>query len=154
MPVIDFITSLKTRLTYFALHKLLYLIEYESVRSSGKRLTSAYFIRQKDGAYCTDLHPQKLKSYFSDLQLLKRGNQLYVQRMPVNLFASSFGDKQDKLTEDSRKLIIKTIEKYGDYTNGELKTKTYMTSPMREILRQEKHYNKNMFNIPINFFVP
>ena len=42
-------------ITYFELHKLVYLTEYHYVRNFGARLTKSYFIRQKDGPYCTDL---------------------------------------------------------------------------------------------------
>ena len=47
--------------SYFALHKLVYLFELDQVRRHGKQVTDAFFVRQKDGPYCTGLHPNKLK---------------------------------------------------------------------------------------------
>jgi len=56
--LVDEITSRKPDLSYFALHKLLFLIEVRALEEYGNRLTDSYIIRQKDGPYCVDLHPK------------------------------------------------------------------------------------------------
>lgn len=48
-------------ISYFRLHKLFYMLEYHHVRVTGRRLTTSYAIRQKDGPYFVDLHISKLK---------------------------------------------------------------------------------------------
>jgi hypothetical protein len=59
-------------ITYFRLHKLFYLLEYHHFRAHGRRLTSSYLIRQKDGPYFTDLHPAKLTRSIPGLALSNR----------------------------------------------------------------------------------
>lgn len=62
--------------SYFELHKLAYLTEYLHVRRSGRRLTSAYFIRQKDGPYCTDLEMARILRADDSIRAFKDGGRL------------------------------------------------------------------------------
>ena len=52
--------------SYFALHKLFYLAEYEFYRRMGRRMTAAYIVRQKEGPYVFEMHIKKLRKAISD----------------------------------------------------------------------------------------
>lgn len=137
----------KGEVTYFALHKLLYLLEWTYMNGRGKRLTGAYFIRQKDGPYCTDLHLTKLKSAIPDLHIRKNGQTLCLRLPERDLFASQYSS--DEVDGDVEEFIRSELRRLGDRSDSELKTKAYLTKPMKTILRQEKNESANLYNAPV-----
>jgi len=133
--------------SYFELHKLAYLAEYLHVRRSGRRLTKAYFIRQKDGPYCTDLELRRLQRADDAVRVTKRSGKLYLHRdpsAPSGLFAES-------TSEDANAAVREALERYGEKTDAELKTAVYLTAPMRFLLRKEQSTRSNLYNAPIDF---
>jgi len=129
--------------SYFALHKLFYLSEYEHYRATGRRMTNCYIIRQKDGPYVVELNIRKLKKALPDLRIwsegpklmlcLRAGRSLFDDRIPVPNAINHVGVK------------------YGARSDDELKRVVYLTGPMRQILRREKYGRENLFNVPIDF---
>jgi uracil-DNA glycosylase family 4 len=130
-------------LSYFALHKLAYLVEYEYWREHGLRLTSAYFVRQKDGPYCVDLHLKKLEAMSIDVLHAKHG--VVLRKARGDLFLSP----ESRLGQGEAALL-RVVAKYRNRNDGNLKTAAYMSSPMRAILRAERA-GRNCYNAPINF---
>lgn len=141
------ILHVKGEVSYFALHKILYLVEWSYMNERSKRLTGAYFIRQKDGPYCTDLHLPKLKNAIPDIQIRKNGTALYLRLAGRDLFDDPH--QTDSSDSEAEKFIQNELEKYGNKSDSELKTRAYLTKPMRAILRQEKNKATNMYNSPI-----
>lgn len=139
IAVADMIVSSLGSVTYFGLHKLLYLIEVAHVKAHGTRFTSAYFVRQKDGPYCVDLHPAKLK--YGQFHLVGSASSL-------RLIADSRSDLFSQSQSPMNVIVAATLAKYGSLPNSRLKTAAYMTSPMRSILRQEAS-GLNLYNSPI-----
>lgn len=137
----------KGEVSYFALHKLLFLLEWSYKKERGERLTGAYFIRQKDGPYCTDLHLTKLKAAIPVIQTRQNGPTLYLRLPERDLFSTQhlFDSKAG-----IEKFIQDELQKYADKSDAELKTRAYLTSPMKAILRLEKNDSKNMYNAPIS----
>lgn len=150
LVVVDYIFTLFGELSYFALHKIFYLIEYQSISVLNRRLTNAYIVRQKDGPYCTDLHLSKLQKGFPLMKISKRNGALYLGKgQALTLF-----DQQDLMTEtildnEEKELINQVIKKYGGLSHSELKTKVYLTLPMREMLKKESEMKINLYNAPI-----
>ena len=70
------------RISYFELHKLAYLSEYLHVKKYETRLTCGYYIRQKDGPYCTDLHISRITKADPDISVTKRNKKLYLDINP------------------------------------------------------------------------
>lgn len=135
--------------SYFELHKLAYLTEYVHVRRHGRRLTSAYFIRQKDGPYCTSLELKRLRRSDDAIQVMKRGDKLYVRLrhgQPVGLF-----EELETLPADAKAAADEALVRYGGKDDAELKTAVYLTAPMRFLLRREKADRTNLYNAPIDF---
>ncbi len=130
---------------YFKLHKLFYLIEYNYYKVYNERLTNAYIVRQKDGPYCTDLHFQKIKKALPELQIKQvKGNLIFN-------YSSSLFTTDEHINGDIGEIIKQTLAKYGNLSNAEIKTKVYLTDPMKAFLRLEKHDGINMYNVPIQF---
>ena len=130
---------------YFKLHKLFYLIEYNYYKTYNERLTNAYIVRQKDGPYCTDLHFQKIKKAIPELQIRQiKGNLVFN-------YASNMFSNQTQMDDEIGDLIKQTVSKYGNMSNAEIKSKVYLTDPMKAFLKLEKHDGINMYNVPIQF---
>jgi uracil-DNA glycosylase family 4 len=137
-------------LSYFAIHKLFYLVEYLCVIKYGFRLTSSYIIRQKDGPYCTDLQINKLKNTIPELNIFNSGkNSLSLSINAPTLFANY--DSINELPKEVTELIDEVLAKYGNKSNVALKRSVYFTRPMRNILHLESNLGVNFYNSPINF---
>jgi uracil-DNA glycosylase family 4 len=141
------IIRLKGVVSYFALHKLLYLVECESWKRSGRRMTDAFFLRQKDGPYCTDLHLLKLKKALGGLVVSYEGTRPILKLAQRSLF-----DTEDvKLPAEVEQILVSVIDSAGSLSDAELKTRVYLTSPMRKMLRLEKSKMINLYNSQIRF---
>lgn len=145
IPIVKEILMNVSSIDYFKLHKLYYLVEYNYFKEYNERLTNAYIVRQKDGPYCTDLHIQKLKKGMPELEIRQRNGNLYVG-FSKNLFSS-----YQRLNGTTGEVIKKVIAKYGGLSNEEIKTKVYLTTPMRNFLKLEKQEHMNLYNVPISF---
>ncbi len=147
--VVDVIVSSHQELSYFALHKLFYLVELAHIKLYGERLTKAFFIRQKDGPYCVDLHPQKLRKILPYLEFQDKRGLLLLSSARQNLLPIS-EKVGDALPKEVRDNILRILSGYCGLEDSKLKTKVYLTSPMRKILREEKNSGVNLYNSPID----
>ncbi len=140
------ILSMTGPISYFALHKLSYLSELRHKEEFGERITASYYVRQKDGPYCVDLHPARLKKAGLDV-VVTGGKHPVVARAIGSLFEEPCRDDFE-LGETALFVIQKVVEKYGGLTDSKLKTAVYLSGPMREILRNERS-GINQFNAPV-----
>ncbi len=150
IDLIKYIFSKKQKISYFSLHKIAYLVEYRIFNKYNSRYTSSYFIRQKDGPYCTDLHIQKLKNSFKSLKTINKGPKLYLEDPESNgLFAEApaLVTSKREIDKDARAIVDELIELSED----DLKKKAYLSKPMRKILKKEKEENTGTYNEPIEF---
>jgi uracil-DNA glycosylase family 4 len=145
IPIVKEILMSMGNVDYFKLHKLYYLVEYNYFKETKQRLTSAYIVRQKDGPYCTDLHIQKLKKGMPEIEIKERNGNLFVG-FSTNLFTDYI-----HLNGRTGTIIKDVVEKYGRLSNEEIKTKVYLTTPMRNFLKLEKQAHLNLYNVPIQF---
>jgi uracil-DNA glycosylase family 4 len=136
--------------SYFELHKLAYLVEYVHVRRFGRRVTSGYFIRQKDGPYCTDLQIDRLTRADASIRILNRGGRLILMRKGATQ-TDLFGEDEEELSLEIKGAIEEVLQRYNYKSEAELKTAVYLTAPMRYILRREQREKINLYNAPIDF---
>lgn len=134
---------------YFALHKLYFLAEVAHLEAVGERMANAYVIRQKDGPYCVALHVAKLRAMIPGL-VVERSGVALVMRAQQGLAL----EQEAVLTNVAISAIDRTLERYGDLSDADLKRVVYMSSPMRRVLRKEKVLGANLFNAPILPYVP
>jgi uracil-DNA glycosylase family 4 len=145
--VIDLITTLKPSLSYFALHKLFYLVEYTFAKRFNEKATTGYIVRQKDGPYCTDLHLSKLKKSFSDLTISNSAGIIMLMRQ------KAAPNRPEAISDNIRKVVEEVVAKFGEQDEVSLKRLVYLTQPMRKILRKEKIEHRNLMNVPLNFSI-
>jgi uracil-DNA glycosylase family 4 len=138
----------KGELSYFELHKFAYLMEYLHVRETGRRLSDAHFLRQKDGPYCIELQIDKLRRADPSISLRKIGERLLIRKAPAS--NSLFGG-DSALPIRLTKLADEVLARYSYKTEADLKRAVYLTAPMRLILRREKSQNVNLYNSAIDF---
>jgi uracil-DNA glycosylase family 4 len=149
VSVCKYLLTKKGQLSYFELHKLAYLAEYAHVQSTGRRLTSSYFIRQKDGPYCTDLHIDRLRKSDKSIQVVKGGGRLFL-RLGTSGVPQLF-DNPEEIRPELRQAIDDVLSRYCYANDAELKKAVYLTKPMRAILRREQHEQTSLYNAPIDF---
>ncbi|HSH39894.1 MAG TPA: uracil-DNA glycosylase [Chthoniobacterales bacterium] len=148
LAIAKYLLSRCGSLGYFQLHKLAYLTEYIHVRQTGRRLTSAYFIRQADGPYCTDLEINRLRRSDGAIRVFKDGDKL---RLTIGPDSTPRLFEDAALSHDARAAADDAIRRYAEKDDADLKTAAYLTAPMRFLLRQEKTTNRTLLNAPINF---
>jgi hypothetical protein len=149
MAVARYLLASRGAVTYFELHKLAYLTEYLHVRKSGRRLTTAYFIRQKDGPYCTDLEIERIRRADESIRVFKEEGKLCL-RLGADETPQLFSDGP-RISDEARAAADEAMVRYGDKTDSELKTAVYLTAPMRFLLRREQSTKANLYNAPIDF---
>lgn len=145
ISIVKSILSNVNSVDYFKLHKLYYLVEYHYFKKHQQKLTNAYIVRQKDGPYCTDLHVQKLKKQIPEL-IIKEKNGNISLSMTSDLF-----NDPPVFNNQSLEIVKDVIGKYGALSNGDIKTKVYLTDPMRNLLKLEQNGKINLYNSPIVF---
>lgn len=140
-------------LSYFSLHKIVYLLEYKFWIEFNARLTSSYFIRQKDGPYCPELHYKRLRN-IPKLKIESKREGLFVSSsISKDLFSteSQNDEATSQLPIELESFVNEVIQSLQGDSEAELKTKAYLTRPMRNILRDEKKGRLNLNNSPIEF---
>lgn len=147
LAVVEEIFKGRSKLSYFALHKLFFLVEHAYYRTHSKRLTGSYIIRQKDGPYCVDLHLRKITKALPDIRIENEHGKLYLSRQTELELSKG----TEYLKNDIRELIQDVVSSYGTLDDGRLKTAVYLTSAMRAMLKRERHEGINLFNAPIPF---
>jgi hypothetical protein len=145
-----YLLSTRGELSYFELHKFIYLAEYLHVRRTGKRLTSAFFIRQKDGPYCVDIQVNRLSRSDPQITTLKRGTKLYVS-LRHGAQGKLLPEQNVAIEEDVRTTLDDVIARYSFSSEADLKKAVYLTAPMRLMLRREQKEHINLYNAPIDF---
>lgn len=144
-PIIKEMFYNQHSIDYFKLHKLFYLIEYKYYKEFHERLTNAYIVRQKDGPYCTDLHFQKIKKALPNLTISQRAGKLTLS------YSTSLFEHEQQINGKTGNIIKTVIADYGNLTNEQIKTKVYLTEPMKFFLKLEKDGKHNLYNVPIPF---
>lgn len=144
--IAELIIRSRGTVSYFALHKLLFLVECEAAKTLGHQISKAFFLRQKDGPYCTDLHISKLQKAIPDLSVITENNKLYLSvKRPSSLFDSASGIALG----DEAVVVDDVLKASRDLSDAELKTRVYLSTPMRRLLRIERSHLVNLYNSPI-----
>jgi uracil-DNA glycosylase family 4 len=144
-----YLISRKRQISYFELHKYAYLMEYLHVRETGRRLSSAHFLRQKDGPYCIELQIDKLRRADPEISLKKIGGRLLIRRPANSMQDGLFLDQT--ISPELSKLVDEVLQRYSYPSEADLKKAVYLTAPMRLILRRERAEKVNLYNSAIEF---
>lgn len=134
-------------MSYFALHKLYFLAEIAHMEATSERITNSYVVRQKDGPYCVDLHIAKLPNLIPGL-VIERIKGVVWLRLNSQRNLDTFGTGSH-LSAVELQSIDGVVARYGDLTEAELKRVTYLSKPMRALLRKEQNLRANLFNAAV-----
>ena len=123
------------------LTKLLYLLDWQEVRDARSVLTGCYYIFQKDGPSATGLSEALEEMENHEVSLWFRGT-VSIYSLGEDIRCSM------ELTEEVARKVDLLLERYGELTNHQIKTQTYLTEPMRDILRRQR-LGERMLNHPL-----
>lgn len=120
-------------LSLFRLHKIFYLLDIRSLVTRGQTVTNFIYIRQKDGPYCVELGSKWFKAHGDEIAPAFRNKLLYLTWVASELF-----DTPNNIAIDDKALIDNLLDELSQLTDAQLKTKAYLTRPMKEALRAER----------------
>jgi uracil-DNA glycosylase family 4 len=149
LAVCRYLLSAKGEVSYFELHKFIYLAEYLHVRKTGERLTSAYFIRQKDGPYCADIHVSRLKRSDPSITTRTKDAKLFIGLRGAG--QAQLLAEPDAVDATLKETLDDVLARYSFSSEMDLKKAVYLTAPMRLMLRREQQEKINLYNAPIDF---
>jgi uracil-DNA glycosylase family 4 len=131
--VVLYVLATLQECSLFRLHKTLYLIDIEAIKRSGSPLTNFFYIRQKEGPYCVELGSRWFKSHEDRLTVSMRERRPWIAWQNGGLF-----HERPPLDERRAHVVNDVLAATGRLSDAEIKTKAYLTSPMKRSLREEK----------------
>jgi uracil-DNA glycosylase family 4 len=130
--VVKYVLSTMQVLSLFQLHKLMYLIDYRYYKSFDEKLTDFFYIRQKDGPYCVELGSRWYKK-FEALDVSFQAGVPVLNWRQAGLFA-----EKPQLHDTTRRVLDDLLQPLSRLSESELKTRAYLTAPMKRALRAER----------------
>ena len=117
----------------FRLHKTMYLVDLDRLGQSGGTATGFFYVRQKEGPYCVELGSRWFKSYEDQIKFGFREGKPWLAWKEGGLFSGPPG-----IDADLRQAADRVLEAVSTLSDAELKTKSYLTNPMKASLRAER----------------
>lgn len=125
----------------FKLTKLLYLLDWQEVRETGNVLTGFYYIYQKEGPLATGLSEALQEMDGHELSFRFEGS------VPKYSASNNIRSNVD-LPQDIANKIDALTTRCKNLTDAQIKTRAYLTDPMKSILRRQK-LGERMSNHPV-----
>jgi len=125
----------------FKLAKLLYLLDWQEVRETNNVLTGFYYIYQKEGPLATDLSESLRKMDGHELSFHFKGST------PTYSVSNDIRNSIE-LPQDIAIKVDALTAQYKNLTDAQIKTRAYLTSPMKSILRRQR-LGEKMSNHPV-----
>jgi uracil-DNA glycosylase family 4 len=124
-----------TQLTLFKLNKLLYMLDYQSIKVYGYSITKEVYLRELNGPWLPNLTKTLEKYEKSKIETF------FKSRIPI-VRLKDIPKIDIKLSKEEIDLLESIISKYADMNEKVLKSNVYLTDPMRYILKEEKKGKK------------
>jgi uracil-DNA glycosylase family 4 len=131
--VVRYVLAAVGETSLFRLHKTMYLVDLESCKERGSAITDFFYIRQKDGPYCVELGSRWFKSYEDQIAFQVKSGRPWILWRNSGLFSDSV-----PIRDEDRRLVDRVLSSIARLDDAQLKTKSYLTTPMRQALRAEK----------------
>ncbi|MFH1648461.1 MAG: uracil-DNA glycosylase family protein [Patescibacteria group bacterium] len=138
--VLLFVKQFK-EISLFKLTKLLYLTDVMALEKIGRTLSGEIYLRQQEGPWIPNLNKvlKSLKDH--QIKVFHKNKTPYVSQGPNCNFKIPFD-------EESLAVVMNIIERCGHMNESQIKSTTYLTKPMKYILKKEKA-GKDMRKIPV-----
>lgn len=131
-----------SELTLFKLTKLLFLLDFQAIHILGYSITSEIYLREKDGPWLPNLMRTISKYQKAQIEIS------FKKRIPI-IKLKSLPSLNVKLSKEELELLESIIVKYANLSERDLKTRVYLTDPMRYILREEEKGKKMLHSAVI-----
>jgi uracil-DNA glycosylase family 4 len=141
--VVRYVIAKLSPLSLFRLHKFFYLLDYKSLEQRGQAVTDFVYIRQKDGPYCVELGSRWFKDHQEEIEVTFKNKIPFVHWRNASLFSTA-----PELNIDDRPAIDELIDELASLSDAQLKTKAYLTDPMRKALIAERN-GVSRLNMPL-----
>lgn len=115
-------------LSFFKLTKLLYLIDFKHLDKFQTTISNSIYLRMQEGPWIP-----YLKNVIQESKNIKTIQQ---NGKPALIYSSD--NSYFNLTDKEIDFINELLDELKDATDSEIKTKVYLTKPMKYILRKEK----------------
>lgn len=130
------------QITLFKLTKLLYLLDYQSIKVYGYSMTNQVYLREQDGPWIPNL--------FKTLEHYEKKSIETFFRKKIPIIKLKYTPRFNVvLSKEEIDLINSIIIKYAKLSEKDLKTKVYLTDPMRYILKEEERGKKMLHSAVI-----
>ena len=130
------------QLTLFKLTKLLYLLDYQSIKMYGYSITNQVYLREQDGPWIPNLF-KTLEHYEKTLI-----ETFFRRKIPI-IKLKCTPKCNIVLSNEEIDLLNSIIIKYANLSEKDLKTKVYLTDPMRYVLKEEERGKKMLHSAVI-----
>lgn len=131
--IVQYVVYKLQSLSLFRLHKIMYLADLRALKEQGEPISSFVYIRQKDGPYCVELGSRWFKAFEANIKTFSVDSKLHVAWNGNGLF-----DAEPKLPGNIRQSINKILTDTTGLDDSQLKTRVYLTGPMKAALRLEQ----------------
>jgi len=132
--IVKFLLSEFRTCSLFRLHKAMYLVDWRAVSQTGYRASDFIYLRQKDGPYCVELGSRWYKRFQDDVLFRRSGEQTILEWRGRGLFDTN----RQPLSSAVRDVAAEVVAETKPLSDAQLKTKSYLTKPMKEYLRAER----------------
>jgi uracil-DNA glycosylase family 4 len=132
--IVKFLLAEFRTCSVFRLHKAMYLVDWRAMSRTGHRASDFIYLRQKDGPYCVELGSRWYKRFQDEVLFRRSGEQTILEWRDGGLF----GTTEEPLTPGVRELAAEVIAETKSLSDAQLKTKSYLTKPMKDYLRAER----------------
>jgi uracil-DNA glycosylase family 4 len=129
----------------FRLHKLMYLTELTAIKKLDSRATNFLYLRQKDGPYCVELGSRWYVRFDDQVAIRKSAGSLMLEWRENGFF-----ERKTEISMNPKlsRVVDEVIDSTARLSDSQLKTRTYLTEPMKRVLRAEKA-GQTMINKPL-----
>lgn len=131
--VVKYVVASFGECSLFKLHKTMFLIDYESMKTTGNPVTDFVYIRQKDGPYCVELGSRWFKAFASQISIQNRDGKPFILWNDRGLF-----DRSPDSEIHSKGMIDQIVRNLRELSDSQMKTRSYLTAPMKASLRAER----------------
>jgi len=140
---IAFLLNRLGRVSKFKLTKLLYLADLAATRTLGYQVTGAVYLRQADGPWPPEIDKALRQMANHESTTLFRGRMPVISVGPSPRFEPVLGEEESAV-------LLDVLARYGHMTNSQIKSATYRTTLMRDLLRRERIGDRTL-NRPIDW---
>ncbi len=141
--IVNYLIMELGELSLFRLHKSMYLTDYYFQQSVGRTASNFVYIRQKDGPYCVELGSRWFKAFEEKIRVFVRDGRPHLAWRHSSLF-----DNIPRLPSEIKLVTDRVLVETRTVSDSNLKTKVYLTKPMKTALRFE-HMGSPQLNKPL-----